>query len=266
MKETMIYLLERPNLRDPVFVEGLPGIGLVGKLAADHLIQELNAVKFAELYSPHFMHQVLIKKNSVVELMKNEFYYWKNPNEKGRDLIIITGDQQVPPTDSPGHYEVVGKMLDFVQEFGVREIITMGGYQVPELQGEPKVLAAVTHEGLIEHYKAKLEGCQVEVIWREDEGGAIVGAAGLLLGMGKLRSMYGISLLGESLGYIVDPKAAKVVLSAVTKILGIEINMSALDERAKETEEILRKVQEMQRAMLEQSMPPQQEEEDRGYL
>ncbi|ACJ15724.1 hypothetical protein, conserved [Thermococcus onnurineus NA1] len=266
MKETMIYVYERPQLRDPVFIEGLPGIGLVGKLAAEHLIQELEAVKFAELYSPHFMHQVLIKKNSVVELMKNEFYYWKNPDENGRDLIIITGDQQVPPTDSPGHFEVVGKMLDFVSEFGVREIITMGGYQVPELQGEPKVLAAVTHEELVEYYKAKLEGCQVEVVWREDEGGAIVGAAGLLLGMGKLRSMYGISLLGESLGYIVDAKAAKSVLSAVTKILGIELDMTALDERAKETEEILRKVQEMQRAMLEQTMPPTPEEEDRGYL
>ncbi|WP_054840049.1 proteasome assembly chaperone family protein [Thermococcus sp. JCM 11816] len=269
MKETMIYLLERPQLRDPVFIEGLPGIGLVGKLAADHLIQELEAVKFAELYSPHFMHQVLIKKGSIVELMKNEFYYWVNPDEDGRDLIIITGDQQVPPTDSPpGHYEVVGKMLDLVQELGVREIITMGGYQVPELQGEPRVLAAVTHEELVEYYKKKLEGCSVEVIWREDEGGAIVGAAGLLLGMGKLRSMYGVSLLGESLGYIVDPKAAKAVLSAVTKILGIEVDMTALEERAKETEEILQKVQEMQRAMLEQGMPQStQEEEDRGgYL
>ncbi|WP_297418389.1 proteasome assembly chaperone family protein [Thermococcus sp.] len=266
MKETVIHVLERPELKDPVFIEGLPGIGLVGKLAADHLIQELNAVKFAELYSPHFMHQVLIKKNSVVELMKNEFYYWKNPTENGRDIIIITGDQQVAPTDSPGHYEVVGKMLDFVTEFGAREIITMGGYQVPELKGEPRVLAAVTHEELVGHYQEKLKDCQVGILWREDEGGAIVGAAGLLLGMGKLRSMYGISLLGESLGYIVDPKAAKAVLSAVAKILGIELNMSALDERAKETEEILQKVQEMQRAMLEQGMPPQQEEEDRGYL
>ena len=266
MRESMIYVLERPELRDPIFIEGLPGIGLVGKLAAEHLIQELDAVKFAELYSPHFMHQVLIKKGSIVELMKNEFYYWQNPDEEGRDIIIITGDQQVAPTDSPGHYEVVGKMLDFVQELGVREIITMGGYQVPELKGEPRVLAAVTHEELIDHYKAKLEGCETEVIWREDEGGAIVGAAGLLLGMGKLRSMFGISLLGESLGYIVDAKAAKAVLSAVTKILGIKVDMTALEERARETEEILRKVQEMQRAMLEQSMPPAHEEEDRGYL
>ncbi|WP_297068828.1 proteasome assembly chaperone family protein [Thermococcus sp.] len=266
MRETTIYMYEKPELRNPIFIEGLPGIGLVGKLAADHMIQELEAVKFADLYSPHFMHQVIIRRNAIVELMKNEFYYWKNPDENGRDLIIITGDQQVAPTDSPGHYEVVGKMLDFVGEFGTKEIITMGGFQVPELQGEPRVLAAVTHEDVAEHYKKKLEGCSTEILWREDEGGAIVGAAGLLLGIGKLRSMYGISLLGESLGYIVDPKAAKAVLNAVTRILGIELDMSALDERARETEEILQKVQEMQKAMLEQGMPGTQEEEDRNYL
>ncbi len=263
MKESFIYVISRPELKNPVLVEGLPGIGLVGKLAADHLIQEMGAKKFAELYSPHFMHQAIIRKNSVIDLMKNEFYYAED--EGGRGVIILTGDQQVAPTDSPGHFEVVGKILDFMMDVGVREIITMGGFQVPEIEGEPKVMAAVTSKGLRENYMKKLEGCPVNVVWRDDEGGAIVGAAGLLLGMGKLRGMFGISLLGESLGYIVDAKAAKAVLSAVTSILGMNVDMAALDERARETEEILRKVREMQRAMLEQNLPPQ-EEEDRGYF
>lgn len=71
----------------------------------------------------------------------------------------------------------------------------------------------------------------------------------------------------RELGYIVDAKAAKSVLLAVTKILDLELDMTALEERARETEEILRKVQEMQRAMLEQGMPSTPpEEEDRGYL
>ncbi|AIF69110.1 3-isopropylmalate dehydratase [Palaeococcus pacificus DY20341] len=261
MKESIVIVYERPELNDPIFIEGLPGIGLVGKLAADHLIKELGAKKFADLYSPHFLHQVLVKKDSTVDLMKNEFYYWKSPDEEHRDLIIITGDTQVPPTDSYGHFEVVGKMLDFVEQFGAREIITMGGFQVPELQGEPKVLGSVTHLELKEKYK------DFPIFFREDEGGAIVGAAGLLLGIGKLRGMKGICLLGESLGYVVDAKAAKAVLSVVAQILGLEIDMSDLDERAKETEEILKKVQEMQKAMFEQQMPqPSTEEEDRGYL
>ncbi|WP_457754420.1 proteasome assembly chaperone family protein [Thermococcus sp.] len=264
MKETIVVVYEKPEIYDPIFIEGLPGIGLVGKLAAEHLIQELNAKKFAELYSPHFMHQVLIKKDSTVDLMKNEFYYWKSPDDEHRDLIIITGDTQVPPTDSYGHFEVVGKMLDFVEQFGTREIITMGGYQVPELQGEPRVLASFTDLNTKEKYKKILGD---SVIFREDEGGAIVGAAGLLLGIGKLRGMKGACFLGESLGYIVDAKAAKSVLTVVAKVLNLEIDMTALEERAKETEEILRKVQEMQRAMFEQQLPqPGHEEEDRGYL
>jgi len=261
MKETMIVVYEKPDIYDPVFIEGLPGIGLVGKLAAEHLIQELKAKKFAELYSPHFMHQVIVKKDSTVDLMRNEFYYWKSPDDEHRDLIIITGDTQVPPTDSYGHFEVVGKMLDFVEQFGTREIITMGGYQVPELEGEPRVLASFTDLETKEKYK------HLPVVFREDEGGAIVGAAGLLLGIGKLKGMRGACFLGESLGYIVDAKAAKAVLSVVAQVLNLEIDMSALDERAKETEEILRKVQEMQRAMFEQQLPqPGHEEEDRGYL
>ena len=261
MKESMIIVYEKPEIYDPIFIEGLPGIGLVGKLAAEHLIQELKAKKFAELYSPRFMHQVIVKKDSTVDLMRNEFYYWKSPDKEHRDLIIITGDTQVPPTDSYGHFEIVGKMLDFVEQFGTREIITMGGYQVPELDGEPKVLASFTDLETKEKYK------ELPVIFREDEGGAIVGAAGLLLGIGKLRGMKGVCFLGESLGYIVDAKAAKAVLSVVAKVLNLEIDMSALDERAKETEEILRKVQEMQRAMFEQQVPQApHEEEDRGYL
>lgn len=261
MKESIIVVYERPELNDPIFIEGLPGIGLVGKLAAEHLINELKARKFADLYSPHFLHQVLIKKDSTVELMKNEFYYWKSPDEEHRDLIIITGDTQVPPTDSYGHFEVVGKMLEFVEQFGTREIITMGGYQVPELQGEPRVLGSITHLELKERYGG------YDIVFREDEGGAIVGAAGLLLGIGKLKGMKGICLLGESLGYIVDAKAAKAVLNVVAKILNLKIDMTALNERAKETEEILRKVQEMQRAMLEQQIPTvERSEEDRGYI
>ena len=50
MKETVINEIERPDMKNVVFIEGLPGIGLIGKLAAEHLIQELDAKKFAELY------------------------------------------------------------------------------------------------------------------------------------------------------------------------------------------------------------------------
>ena len=49
MKNTQINVIEEINLDNPIFIEALPGIGHVGKLAADHMIDELGATKFAEI-------------------------------------------------------------------------------------------------------------------------------------------------------------------------------------------------------------------------
>lgn len=43
-----------PKLTNPLLIEGLPGIGNVGKLAVEHLIDTINAKKFAEIYSKDF--------------------------------------------------------------------------------------------------------------------------------------------------------------------------------------------------------------------
>jgi len=48
MDDVEVRILEKPKLRDTILIEGLPGIGLVGKLAADHMLDELKAKKFAE--------------------------------------------------------------------------------------------------------------------------------------------------------------------------------------------------------------------------
>ena len=62
MEITQITVLEDVELNNPVFIEALPGIGHVGKLAADHMIDEFNATKFAEIYSPSFPLKFLLGK------------------------------------------------------------------------------------------------------------------------------------------------------------------------------------------------------------
>ncbi|MBR1610365.1 MAG: PAC2 family protein, partial [Methanobrevibacter sp.] len=72
METTEITVLEEIELDNPIFIEALPGLGHVGKLAADHLIDELGGVKFAEIYSPTFPPQVLVKDGGIIENMINE--------------------------------------------------------------------------------------------------------------------------------------------------------------------------------------------------
>ena len=42
MDDIMIVKTDEPKLKDIIFIEGLPGVGNVGKLAAEHLISQIS--------------------------------------------------------------------------------------------------------------------------------------------------------------------------------------------------------------------------------
>ncbi len=263
---TRIFELEKPKLKDPLFIEGLPGIGHVGRIAAQFLVEELKAKKFAELLSSHFMHYVLLQQSSSVHVLKNEFYYVKAKG-KGRDLILLIGDSQ--SIDPEGHYEIAHEILEYMKKFGVKEMITLGGLGIGEIKEKPKVVGAVSDDGLNKKYKDF--GIDFDA---GSKVGTIIGASGLLLGLGKVYGMKGVCLLGETSGYPIlpDPRAAEVVLRVLMKMLNVKLDINKLDKKVKEMEEFIKKIEEMQRKaigqMMQQQMPPKGKEgkEELSYI
>ena len=63
------------------------------------------------------------------------------------------------------------------------------------------------------------------------------------MGLGKLRNMPGVCLMGETHGGFVDPKSAQSVLEVLCKILGIKVDAKKLDQRAKESEAFAKKLE-----------------------
>ncbi len=245
--ETKIVTLETPKLNNPILIEGLPGIGNVGRVAVGYLIDQVKAVKFAELYSSHFLPFVLVHENAEVAPLKNEFYYLKGRKKGDRDIILLIGDAQ--SLDQVGHYEIAEKILDFVAGFGCKEIYTLGGLGTGQLETEsPKVFGALSSLKL----KKKMEsyGMDFDV---SAKIGTIAGASGLLIGLGKLRGIDGVCLMGETAGFpiVTDPKSAEAVLKVLTKILNINIDMKGLDQRVKEMESFINKIENLQRKALE---------------
>ena len=236
---TVEHVAKIPKLKNPILIEGLPGIGNVGKLAVEHLIDSIGATKFAEIYSKDFPPQVFINPDGTIELVKNEFYYWKAKKKDQRDLVLLTGDYQ--GLSSHGQYELVEKILDIVEELGVKEMFTLGGYGLGQDIERPKVLCATTDVHLVK--KMKKYGA---VFKKNEPGGGIVGASGLILGLGKLRGLEGTCFMGETPGYLVDPKSAKAVLKILMKITNIDVNLSALEKKAKEIEQIAHQLKEME--------------------
>jgi len=236
---TVKYTSKKPKLKDPILIEGLPGIGNVGKLAVEHLIETIKAKKFAELYCKDFPPQVFINTDGTVKLVNNEFYFWKAKKKNQHDLVLITGDYQ--GLSSQGQYELVEKILDISEEQGVKELYTLGGYGLGHDIEHPKVLCATTDKNLVKEMK------KFGAVFKKNEpGGGIVGASGLLLGLGKNRGLKGACLMGETPGYLVDPKSAKAVLKILMKITNVTVNMSALEKKAKEIENIAHQLKEIE--------------------
>ncbi len=262
---TQIIEFEKPKLDNPLFIEGLPGIGHVGRITAQFLVEELNAKKFAELLSSHFMHYVLLQQSSSVHVLKNEFYYVKGKNK--RDLIILVGDSQ--SIDPEGHYEISHEILGYLKKLGVKEMITLGGLGIGETKTAPKVVGAVSDDGIEKKYKNY--GIDFNAA---SKVGTIIGASGLLLGLGKYYDMRGICLLGETVGYplLPDPKAAEAVLIVLTKILEIKLDLKKLDKKIKEMEEFIRKIEDMRvkamNQLVQQQMPSKSKEgkEELSYI
>ncbi len=249
MDSVIVRMADNVKLKNSILIVGLPGIGNVGKITADFLIENLKAKKLADIFSHHLPPQVLMNEDALARLVRNELYYKRR---KDGDLIFFTGDFQ--GLTSQGQYEICYKILELSTRFDVKQIITLGGYQIGKLMEIPRVLGAYTSKEM----KEKVE--KLGVIFSKNEpGGGIVGGAGLFLGMGfELFELPGVCLMGETSGYFTDPKSAKQVAKILVEYLELETDVSLLDERIREIEDITNR-------MIEN--PPQEErKEDLGYF
>ncbi len=250
MKETFIKELAKVDLKNPILVEGLPGLGLVGKIAIRHLIKQLKAERFAFLYSPHFPYFVIVSKKGSVRLLRGTFYYWKNKGSKN-DLIFFTGDSQAQTIE--GQYEISDRILGLAKQYNVRLVITIGGYRM-EAKEKPKVVAAATNTEVLD--RALAAGAEVS-----PAGSPIVGTAGLILGLSHFRKIEALCLLGETRGYLPDPNSAKSILEVLQSMLGFDANLAGLDEEIAKGEKMVTRLQKIEEKRAIQAEETKKEED-----
>jgi len=252
MKETFIKERMKVELKNPILIEGLPGLGLVGKIATRYLIKKLDAKKFAYLYSPHFPYFVLVNKKGSVRLLRGTFYFLRNQTE-GNDLILFTGDSQAQTIE--GQYEISDCILDFATLHNVKMIVTVGGYRM-EVKDKPKVIAAATSEELLN------EALQARAVL-SSMGNPIVGTAGLILGLSRFKKIDALCLLGETRGYLPDPKAAKSVLEVLKTMLSLNIDLAGLNEEIEKADKMITRLQKIEEKRALQAEEIRKEEDKR---
>lgn len=230
---------KKPSLRKPILIEGLPGIGNVGKIVVDFMIDELKAVKLYEIYGHSMPNSVFVNEKNLVELPKIELFYKKLKN--GVDLLLLTGDVQ--PIDEESCYDFCEELVELSKRFNVFEIITLGGIGLGEAPKKPKVYCTGNSHELIKKYKEGT-GINTKVYGFV---GPIVGVSGLLIGIAEKNDIKAITLLAETLGHpmYLGIKGAKETLNVLDKKLRLGLNTKKLDKEIFELDKEMRKTEEL---------------------
>ncbi len=194
-----------------ICIGGLPGIGSVGKVAADYLATALECSTAKHFFSKGFPAQVVINGN-LTDLLHAEMKTVKNKDND--DLFILSGDAQ--PMDVREMYRLAGDILEYARSNRVTDIITLAAY-VGESSDE--VMGAASSPALAQELKES----GIALL----KSGSIGGLNGLLAGLAPVYDMRGFCFLATTSGESpIDVNAARNLLEALMPLVGLDLEIS----------------------------------------
>lgn len=208
-------LTTAPIPKDAVLVAGLPDVGLVGLLAASHMISQLKLEEVGAIESD-LLPPMIVLHGGLPKAPVRIF--------AGGSLVVIISETVIPGSLVR---PLATGIVDWARGKDVKLFLSLGGMAVANRQDidAPKVFAALSSKEM----ESKLHGA-AEVL----EEGYIVGAYGLILRNCAAASLPAITLLTQSHYNYPDPEAAGAALTAVNKILGLKVDVSELLKNGEE--------------------------------
>jgi proteasome assembly chaperone (PAC2) family protein len=221
-----IRYLSRPELNHPDMIAAWPGMGYIAKISADYLRRRLNAKIFAEVT---YYHNMLVYNNGLGSLSPIRHRFYAAP---GKNLVICVGDAQ--PSIPEESIKLAKDVVDLAVDLGVRRMWTMAAYPT-EYTEEPQVFGVYTSEEM----RASLEAHGIKIVKEE---GVVNGLNGVVIGVAKDRGIPGACLMGD-IKYANVPQhlSSRAVLIKLASILGIELDTTHLEKRARRLDASIRK-------------------------
>lgn len=212
-----------------ICIGGLPGIGSVGKVAADYLATALECSTAKHFFSKGFPAQVVVNGN-ITELLHAEMKAVTIKEKEKNDLFVLSGDAQ--PLDVREMYSLAGDILEYARSHGVTDIITLAAFVG---ESKEKVMGAASNP----ETAVLLQKSGTPLL----RSGSIGGLNGLLAGLAPLYDLRGFCLLATTSGENpIDLLAARNLLEVLLPLVGVDISLEGLDV---EEPEVIPKCEEM---------------------
>lgn len=211
------------SLEAPTLIEGLPGVGLVGKIATDHLVTTYDMTYYAgvecEGIPPvSIYHTGKSKLRPPVRLYADE----------DRDLLVLSSDIPISPQNAE---TFAGCVTGWIAENDVLPVFLTGlAREQRETSTVPELFGVATGDG--EEYLDR------GGIVPPRESGLVRGPTGALLHTASEMRLTSVGLIVTANPQFPDPTAAKALLdNGIAPVAGIDVETDSLVEQAEEIQQ-----------------------------
>ncbi len=236
-----VDIIERENIPEgALMLFGFPDVGLVGVIAAEHLISELKLKEKAYMDSGLLPPLVVLHEGL--------------PHSS----IRVFGDQKIllavseTPLSADIIYPIMNALIDWGKSKKVRLMISLSGIPVQDRQDikEPKVFAGASSRDLLSMIQEK----GIEVL----SEGYIVGPHAVMLQRSARLGMEAMALMSQCFYNYPDPEAAAEVLKGLGNVTGIKVDVEKLLARGEEIRLKARDVMRRTQQELQRMKKPQE--------
>ena len=212
-----ILLEGEENVSECTLVGGYFGLGRVGYLSINHLIENLD-VRLIGYINSDFIPPFV---SMYSEKMRAPFELWRHKN-----LIILATHFEPYKYEQRSFAEALVK---FAKSNNLSSIIQIGGLD-KRYQPDPEFNATVV---VSNSYDQENKGPKIPVM---DEGLYVTGPAALVMLYSQYFSMASILLLPYAERSRPDPKAAAIAISTINDLIGIDCDVEALIDEGQSIE------------------------------
>lgn len=214
---TEVKIIEKKDIpNDAVMLFGFPDVGLVGVIAASHLISELNLTEVAYMDSSLLPPLIVLHEG----LPHSSIRVFGNHN------ILLAVSETAISADVI--YPIMHSLIDWGRSKKAKMMISLSGIPIQDRQDieEPKVFAAASSKEMLKMIQDK----GIDIL----KEGYMVGPQAITMQYCASKGVSAITLLAQCFFNYPDPKAAAEVLKKLEIITEIKVDVSNLLEKGEE--------------------------------
>jgi uncharacterized protein len=208
---------------------GFPGSGLVGTIALQYMVDQLEFEQIGTMTSKFFPPLAMMNKGVINDPVR---IYIKN------DIAAIVADIPIHPMIC---YEASRDIIDWLAQFRPKEVVTIAGIITNE--PEKRVFGVATTTDALTRIQEYILILPI---------GSISGIASSLLTECKARGIPGYGLLGETVN-APDPRSSAATIGVLNKMYNLGLDVQPLIDQAVEIEQSMGKIAEEVQQSAEQS-------------